>query len=236
MKAFVIEHLEPVLSPWAYLEYEHAARFAPYLLVTNVRDEGERRCIERFAEALCESATEVLEGCSTVVLDPQAPQLLSQRDVEECDYVVVGGIMGDFPPRGRTSILLTNRMEWAIARSLGPCQFSVDGAVYIASRVLWGGGLEDVRVVQGVTVRSDEVEIHLPFCYPLDEEGRVFISEKLVAYMMTLLEEHEMHAAISGRPCSIAEYDCELNLPEVEYSLSYGEPVRLGDLLELYQR
>lgn len=229
----VIEHLEPVLSPWAWLEYKHAAGFAR-LVVTNVRSERERRCLAPFAEALPQSIAELAGRGEVLVLDPQASEPLAPEDFERFEYVVVGGIMGDFPPRGRTRKLLTEPLG-AESRNLGPCQLSVDGAVYVASRVARGERLEDLEVAEGLILRSELVEVQLPYCYPW-EQGRVVFSSELARYLLTLLEEDEAHAAREGTPRSIADYGCRLELPEVEYEVITGRVARIGELIEAARR
>lgn len=227
--AIVVEHLEPVLSPWVFLEYKHAASVIGNLLVTNVKNERERACLEPFAVAVRESVKEITELGEILVLDPQARVPLSPEDFKRCRYVVVGGIMGDFPPKGRTRKLLTERLG-VEARTLGPCQLSVDGAAYVAWRVAQGEPLERVRVALGLTLKQGSLEVQLPYCYPVSEEGVVF-SRELGAYVLTLLEEDDAYAAATGRVRSIADYGCKLELPDVAYEVVAGEVVELGELL-----
>jgi ribosome biogenesis SPOUT family RNA methylase Rps3 len=227
--AIVVEHLEPVLSPWVFLEYKHAASLVGGLLVTNVKDERERACLVPFAEAVEESIGELAGSEEILVLDPQAGEALSPEDFHRFKYVVVGGIMGDFPPRGRTRKLLTEKLG-ASARTLGSCQLSVDGAVYVAWRVARGEPLERLRVALGLTLKRGFLEVKLPYCYPVGEEGVVF-SRELGAYLLTLLEEDEAYAAASGRIRSVADYGCRLEIPRVEYEVAAGRIVELGELL-----
>jgi len=229
MAVIVIEHLEPTLSPWTYLEYKHTASIVGNLLVTNVKDERERACLEPFARAVPESVNEIAERREILVLDPQARVPLSPEDFKQFRYVVVGGIMGDFPPKGRTRKLLTEKLG-VEARTLGPCQLSVDGAAYVASRVADGEPLERVKIARGLTLKRGALEVKLPYCYPLSGE-RVIFSGELARYILSLLEEDEAYAAVSGKVRSIADYGCNLKLPEVEYEIVAGRVVELGALL-----
>jgi len=226
---FVIEHLEPVVTPWAYLEYKHAAQLAPRLIITNVRNEGERACLEPYVDVMAESVAEVAKREEILVLDPRAARPLSSEDFERFEYVVVGGIMGDYPPRGRTQKLLTSRLG-AEARNLGACQLSVDGAVYVAAQVARGIRLGDVVVARGVALRSGFVEVHLPYCYPVGRGGLV-LSRELAAYILTLLEDDEEYAARTGSPRSIADYGCRLEVPPVDYEVEVKGFARLADLV-----
>lgn len=229
MAVIVVEHLEPVLSPWVYLEYKHAASLARNLLVTNVKDERERSCLKPFVDAIPESVSEIAERSEILVLDPQAREPLSPKDAESFRYVVVGGIMGDFPPKGRTKKLLTDKLG-VEARTLGLCQLSVDGAVYVASRVMEGEPLERVKVAMGLTLKQGSFEIKLPYCYPV-RGGEVLFSRELACYILSLLEEDEAYAAASGKVRSIADYNCNLELPKVAYEIEVGKVVELGELL-----
>lgn len=229
MAVVVVEHLEEVLTPWAFMEYKHAASLSNgNLMVTNLKNEGELACVSSFARAYRESVADLAAADELLVLDPQARDPLSVDDLQSFRYVVVGGIMGDYPPRGRTRKMLTERLK-AEARHLGPCQLSVDGAVYVALKVARGSTLDDVEVTLEVSLKTGSFEVVLPYCYPV-EEGRVVFSRELAKYILTLLEEDEAHAALSGRPRSIADYGCRLELPDVECEIAAGEVVRLGML------
>jgi len=231
MVTVVIEHLEPVLTPWAYLEYRHAAELAGELVVTNVKDESERRCVEKFAEVHPHSIKDLAPSEDLLILDPQAEALLSPPDLQRYEYVVVGGIMGDFPPRGRTRRLLTAAIRGATSRSLGPCQFSVDGAVFTALEIARGLELRRLWVTLGLTLEGEGVEVHLPFCYPLSE-GRAVVSHDLLTYVLTLLEDDEAYSIATGRVRSIADYGYQLELPPVEYTLRLGRVVSIASLLK----
>ena len=227
MVTLVIEHLEPVMTPWIFLEYKHAASIVDNLVVTNVREERERECLKPFVNVLEESIGELASKDEILVLDPRAGRPLQPWDFRNFSYIVIGGIMGDFPPRGRTKALLTDRLK-AEARTLGSCQFSVDGAVYVAAKL--ERGVADIFVAQGVTVRGGGVEVRLPYCYPVDS-GKVVFSCELASYILSLLEDDEAYAAREGLPRSIADYGCRLELPKVEYVVSAGRLLNLADLM-----
>ena len=229
MARFVIEHLEPTVSPWVYLEYKHAAELVGELLITNVKDRSEQKCLQQFAEVVEFSVGELTEGERILVLDPSAVKPLSPDDFDSFEYVVIGGIMGDFPPRKRTRKLLTERLN-AESRTLGSCQLSIDGAAYIAARVAEGEELSLLEVALGVILRGEGMEIHLPYCYPVTAGGVLF-SEELAAYLLTLLEDDETFAAVTGRARNIADYGCRLELPKVQYEIVAGRRARLGQLM-----
>ena len=191
MVKLAIEHLEPYLSRWLWLEYRHASKLARGKLeFTNVKREDHRRALSKLAPAHPESILELYPLSRLVILDPLAPLQLAPEDLRGEVVVVVGGILGDHPPKGRTRKLLTSRAEGAMARSLGRHQFSIDGSVYVALKVAEGARLEEIPVKVGVTVRASSILIHLPYAYPL-RKGRPVISRELVEYLRSSIVEDE---------------------------------------------
>ncbi|MEM1509889.1 MAG: SAM-dependent methyltransferase [Thermofilaceae archaeon] len=229
MAVIVIEHLEEVLTPWVFTEYKHAASLSNgNLIVTNLKDEGELACVSSFTEAYQESISELAATDELLVLDPQAKDPLSVDDIRNFRYVVVGGIMGDYPPRGRTKEMLTEKLK-AEARHLGPCQFSVDGAVYVTLSVAKGSVLNEMEVTLEISLRTSLFEVVLPYCYPV-REGKAVFSYELAKYILTLLEEDEAYAVLSGKPRRITDYGCRLEIPEIECEIVAEKVVRLGEL------
>lgn len=182
----VIEHLEPELSKWLLIEYKHAAQIARgNLLITNVCDKNEAAILEKIARTRCESASQLFPRA--IVLDPSSTELLSPSDKEISDVFVIGGILGDHPPRGRTKVLLTSKFSNPVAKSLGDGQYSIDGAVYVTYKVVFEGlRLSDIPYVDGVKILSRkgffEHEIYLPFRYPLID-GKPLIHPELLDYL-----------------------------------------------------
>lgn len=182
----VIEHLEPKLSKWLLIEYRHSALIAGSdLLITNVCRREEAEILSKTVKTTCESASELFERA--VVLDPQAKELLSPEDRELSEVFVIGGILGDHPPRGRTKELITKKMKNPIPRSLGDKQFSIDGAVYMVYKVIFEKvPLKDIPYVDGVILRSGdgfiEHEIILPYRYPI-VDGKPLIHQDLLKYL-----------------------------------------------------
>lgn len=197
MVKVAIEHLEPHLSKWLWFEYRHAAEIASGRLeFTNVKREDHFRALSRLAPTYRESVLELYPPEDLIVLDPRAPVQLSPGDVNDSSILVVGGILGDHPPKGRTYELLTKRARGARARNIGAYQFSIDGAVYVALRVAEGAGLEEVPTKIGVTIRAPPFLIRLPYAYPL-KGGRPVISSELVRYLKSEVVKDEV-ALIRG--------------------------------------
>ncbi len=197
----VIEHCEDHLSRWLLYEYEDAARLSGGRIVfTHVSRREWCERLSRLGRCYRDSIVE-LRGVlwekpeEVIVLDPSAEKLLEPREARSARVVVVGGILGDNPPRGRTRECITGRMGGVLARSLGPYQLSIDGAVYVYLRV--EEGLEPTRVPVVTNPRFEfevlpgvRVEVELPFAYPL-VDGKPLIPEGVVRLLKSGLSFYE---------------------------------------------
>lgn len=182
---FVIEHLEPETGKWLLFEYEHSSEIVgkKRLLFTNVKKESERLTLSKFGAVQEKSAAEIFHPEKVVVLDPKAELPLKPEDLASKEAVIVCGILGDHPPKGRTKRFLTKRFPKAAVRNIGKSQFTIDGAVYVAKLISEGTMLEDIPVKKGLTLRLNEnAEVYLPYAYPL-KNGKPVISQKLAAYL-----------------------------------------------------
>jgi len=175
----VIEHLEDHLSRWIVLEYKHVkSMVGDRLVVTNARlGGGCEKLRNAIGEVKCyNEPLDTLKGKlysredEILILDPKAGKLLEPQEISMYRIVVVGGILGDHPPRGRTSKLLSKRFPRAAKRSLGPYQLSIDGAIYVYLQVERGVKPLDVPLVVKpkikFTIMGLEYEVELPFAYP----------------------------------------------------------------------
>ncbi len=182
---FVIEHLEPRLSKWLYIEYSHAARIVGgrRLLITNVKRKDEFRKLSMVARIERRRARELFKQRELTVLDPRAKKKLSPSDFRRKEAIVIGGILGDDPPLGRTGELLTKSLPRAPARNIGEHQFPIDGAVYVAKQVSEGTPLENVPIQCGLEVQMGRGHsVILPYAYPLAND-KPLISHRLVTYL-----------------------------------------------------
>ena len=182
---FVIEHLEPKTGKWLLFEYEHASEIVGKnrLLFTNVKRKSDRLKLSKFGAVEQKSAAEIFNHAKVLILDPKAELPLKPEDFADKEAVVIGGILGDHPPKGRTSKLLTSRFPSAAVRNIGKMQFAIDGAVYVAKLVSEGTPLEKVLVKEGLSLRlNEQAEVYLPYAYPL-RDGKPVISQKLVTYL-----------------------------------------------------
>jgi len=212
--AFIIEHLEPVVSRWVWYEYKHTSKIVgkDKLIITNVKDPRERAKLLEIASKVYEESIINLpfDKRKLIILDPQANRALTPNDFNNDVYVVIGGIMGDYPPKGRTKILLSDKIPEAIKRNIGKEQFSVDGAAYVALQIAKGKTLEQIPFITNLEIKVNEIDgmIHtivLPYSYPL-VNNRPLISQELVNYLKNDIEKDEMEFIRIGRVKSIVEY------------------------------
>ncbi len=171
----VIENLEP-LGKWVLAEYRHSYEVAgDMLLITNAEIAGLPSTRKRFFE--------VFDPSRVIILDPKAELPLRGEDFEGVEAVVIGGILGDHPPRGRTWELLTSRFPQAKARNLGPLQLPIDNAVLVIKLIYEGKRLEEIPIARGLKMKckllSSEEELILPFGYVI-LDGKPFVSEEVL--------------------------------------------------------
>jgi ribosome biogenesis SPOUT family RNA methylase Rps3 len=182
---FAIEHLEPRLSQWLFIEYSHAAEIVgkDRLLVTNVRKPAEFRKLQKVCTVEKKSVVDVFSPGELVVLDPQAKKELKQTDMRGKLAVVVGGILGDDPAQGRTKRMLTEMLSGAVSRNIGAGQFSIDGSVFVVEQISRGVELQDIPWRQDVEISmAKHHSVVLPFAYPL-VDGKPLMSKKLLTYL-----------------------------------------------------
>ena len=203
-----IEHLEPRLSKWILLEYSHVSKMIgrDKLHFTNVVNEKDRRILEKYGIVHKESIVELIQDRwdNILVLEPKANKLLKPKDfINGRNLIVIGGIMGDHPPRGRTYELLTSKMLSKFHGkvkpvSLGKHQFSIDGAAYMAIQVFKGLTLDQIPIVVGVKIKVKsyikgvEHEIYLPYTYPLIN-GKPLLAPGLREYLERAIVLEELN-------------------------------------------
>jgi ribosome biogenesis SPOUT family RNA methylase Rps3 len=206
-----VEVLEPFTSRWMFYELKHLLSVVPggCIRIFNVKDDCEVSVLrEYFGYVARESVKDydaLREYDEVIVLDPQATTPLSPVDFVGKVFLVVGGIMGSHPPSGRTRRELTSKLPLGEARNIGPGQFTIDGAVYVASEVYRGLRIDEVPTVDGLTLRGKGFEVFLPYRYPL-KSGAPFISEEEKKYILEELEEDEYLFIAEGVPPSICAH------------------------------
>jgi ribosome biogenesis SPOUT family RNA methylase Rps3 len=183
----VIEHLEPKLSTWLLLEYENASKIVKKKIwFMNIKDKETQKKLKKLGTIRQQSVLKIFPHEKLVILDPRAKMTLTSEDLKDA-IAVVGGILGEYPPHSRTKALLTSKAPKAKTRNLGHEQFTIDGAVYIAKKIIEGKKISAIPTKHGLILRtklkpSGVYEVELPYAYPV-VAGKPVISKKLLHYL-----------------------------------------------------
>lgn len=176
---FVVEHLDPELGPWSALEYKTIAQESQQagcdFILSSVPDSllSSKELEHVGANARGDSVESYFSDKKDKIclLDPAAKQELEPADGQKFDVFLFGGILGDDPPRDRTSEL---RKKGFIGRRLGPVQMTTDTAVRVTRLVVLNGKtLDEIPYVDFPELQLDEHEsTEMPFRYVTNNEGK----------------------------------------------------------------
>jgi len=182
MVIYIIEHLEPKVFKWCLIEYKNISKMVgkDSLWFTNIKRKNKN--LEKLGKVLKESASK-LNLKNACVLDPETNKTLSPNEARQFDYFIFGGILGDYPPRKRTTPELTSKIRNAEARNIGRKQMSTDNAILVTKEIAQGIPLEKMRFQDKLTIKISDIEsIELPYSYPI-VKGKPQISKELVSYL-----------------------------------------------------
>ncbi len=181
---YIIEHLDGKrLYKWCFLEYKHISEIVgkENLLFTNIKSEKAKLQLEPFGTVESKSVTE-LQPKRVCILDPLADNILSQNDKMLFDYVIFGGILGNYPPEKRTKAKLSDKIKCE-KRSLGNKQMSTDTAVYVTKKIFDGKKFNEFIFQDEIEVPAGKnLTIELPYRYVI-ENGKIIFSEELMQFM-----------------------------------------------------
>jgi len=177
----VVEHLEPCVSPWLLSEYSYLVEvFGKDVIFTNVRSRKARELLRSLGAEVKEMSVVELVRRGVIprplVLDLKAAEELKPAEVRNFDAVIIGGIMGEHPPRGRTFREITLKLPRnTVSRNLGKYQLTIAGAAYVLRKVAEGVELKhlDIRFGLKFSIKLGDYEtvIELPYAFPY-EGGR----------------------------------------------------------------
>jgi Uncharacterized conserved protein len=179
----VVDNMEVRASKWAVEEYVESSRVAKsigaeFYVSGIITPELEALLARRGVELLLDSRS-LCNRPDSILLDLWAEKTLDPLEVWGAKCFVIGGIMGDHPPRGRTR-LLYDKYPYAAKRNLGRLQFSVDGAVKMLAKILAGMHVNEAEIIYPVSLEVKghlgTVIVELPYAYPA-ESGRPMIAE-----------------------------------------------------------
>ncbi|KAH8693078.1 DUF431 domain protein [Talaromyces proteolyticus] len=186
--AFVVEHLDPELGSWSALEYACIARecaeAGSQFLLTSVPEslqmpDNLARMEELKVERRSVEEIFVDRKSKVCLLDPAATTELSTADGDQFEVFLFGGILGDDPPRDRTSEL---RQKGYTGRRLGPKQMTTDTAVRVTRMIVQERiPLDKIPYVDTPELRINEYEsTEMPFRYVVDSQGKPIMPEGMV--------------------------------------------------------
>lgn len=184
---YIIEHLEKEVYEWCLIEYEHISKIVgkENLIFTDVKNNSDKKKLISFGEVYSESIhfliNNVFAGKRLCLLDLDAEKTLSPSDKNEFDFLVFGGILGDYPPKARTKELLGDlKCE---KRNLWKEQMSTDNAVYTAKKIISGTEIGKIKFKDEIEIWiNDKESTILPYRYVL-AGGKPLISKKLLGYL-----------------------------------------------------
>lgn len=188
MPIIVVEHMEEYPSRWLVAEYAEAQRESVEagfdFTVAGVRDPALQSLLSRSGVPWVWEHSWILhDSPKTIVLDLWADRDLDPSEAAGGEVFVIGGIMGDHPPRMRGA-LLSNRFDWAARRRLGPRQMSIHVAAWAVVRVWMGERVDELKLCDSARVSVDAglytVEVELPFAYPCGGDGRPRVPGRIV--------------------------------------------------------
>ncbi|RDW61096.1 putative DUF431 protein [Coleophoma cylindrospora] len=187
-KTYIVEHLDDELGPWSELEYITIAKES--------HEAGSKFCLSSVPPALelpavltavpgftaDGSSVETLyaeDKARVCLLDPSATKELSPEDGEIFDVFLFGGILGDDPPRDRTSEL---RKKGFQGRRLGPIQMTTDTAVRVTRMIVQSKiPLDQISYIDNpeLVVNKNE-STEMPFRYVKGEDGQPIMPKGMV--------------------------------------------------------
>ena len=185
MPTYIIEHLEPRVFKWCLIEYKNISKIVgkDNLWFTNIKQKGkEAKELTKLGKVFKESVVN-LKLNNSCFLDKEASKLLTPSEAKHFDYFIFGGILGDYPPRKRTTPELTSKLSDAEVRNIGKNQFSTDNAVLVTKEIVNGKNLGDIKFQDKLIIQINDIEsIELPYSYPIIK-GKPQISKELVKYL-----------------------------------------------------
>ena len=179
---YIIEHLEPELYEWCLIEYKHISKIVGKNNVwfTNIRKDANK--LKKYGSVFTQSVQEMhLEN--PCILDPESNKLLSPKLASKFKYFIFGGILGNFPPKKRTKVELTQFLKNAKAFNIGKKQMSTDNAAYTVHEIASGIPMEKLKFKDKIEIKINEIESTIfPYRYNI-VNGKPLVSKELIKYL-----------------------------------------------------
>lgn len=191
---YVIEHMEQGFTQWVVLEYAQIIKdvgkenlFLVSLPEGTTESDIPKELIDLGLQWTTEDIVPYLTSKDDVdnkdqlcLLDPRAEIDLQPSDIENFKYFIFGGILGDHPPRDRTSEL-KNKLNCP-TRRLGNLQMTTDTAVRTTQIILEKQTkFENIKFIDYPEIRFSKHEAtEMPFRYVLDDDGKPILPKGMV--------------------------------------------------------
>jgi len=183
----LVEYMESYPTRWLLAEiaeaYETAVNAGMGFAVSNVPPGVPQAYMEREGIPYTAESFDRI-GCPQpiIVLDMRAPRRMEPWEAASSRCIVIGGIMGDHPPRGR-GLLLSMRPGVAL-RNLGGEQMSIHSTAWVTAMLYRGASLDSIRLASPGIIEWEtpygSMTVELPYAYPVDPvEGRPVIPERV---------------------------------------------------------
>lgn len=195
---YIIEHMEQGFSEWVTLEYSQIIReLGPENLILSSLPQGTTasdipqpllalglRWTTNDLNHLTEAFPDLqpLRNGRVCLLDPRADRDIQPAEASDFDYFVFGGILGDHPPRDRTSEIKMQYPHLVVGRRLGDKQMTTDTAVRTTQLIVERRTpLHQIRFIDYPEFRfSDNEATEMPFRYVLDARGDPILPEGML--------------------------------------------------------
>ncbi|KAH3665410.1 hypothetical protein OGAPHI_003594 [Ogataea philodendri] len=185
---YIIEHMEQGFTEWVTLEYCQIIRDVgkDNLILTSlpgqIKEDDIPLCLREMGlNWTTKDTTEFLDlnTAKLCLLDPRAEIDLQPADKLKFDYFVFGGILGDHPPRDRTSEL--KHKLGCETRRLGHLQMTTDTAVRTTKLIVEGTKFEDIKFIDYPEIRYNIHEAtEMPFRYVLNDQNEPILPEGML--------------------------------------------------------
>ena len=190
---YIIEHMEDGFSEWVTLEYAQIIRdIGPQnLILVSVPKEisteedipkilvdmglqWTHKGLGSLVEEFPDLRLPPLRPGNVCLLDPRAKEDLCVADQDRFEYLLFGGILGDHPPRDRTSELQRLYPGLLEGRRLGDKQMTTDTAIRVSQMIVRDSiSLDSIPFVDYPEFRFSRHEAtEMPFRYVLDERTK----------------------------------------------------------------
>lgn len=185
MPIYIIEHLEPKVWKWCLIEYKNISKLVGKnnLWFTNIKPNDKAgKELKKYGKVIKQSVR-TLSLTNACVLDPETPKTLNPKETKKFKYYIFGGILGDYPPKKRTKVELTQFIKGAKVRNIGKEQMSTDNAVYTVKKIVNGTPLKSLKFKDDIEIEINDIEsVSLPYRYNL-VNGKPFMSKEILAYL-----------------------------------------------------